>query len=139
MSDFRSRSPESLRFARARFLAALAETGSVRCAAETSGRTRAFWLARRERNAAFARAWDEALESYVELLEAEADRRALTGDSEPVFFGGKRVGERPRVSDNLLMFRLKALRPGRYRGTMPEADDGVVVEVRDFSGKAGSD
>lgn len=117
---------------RRRFLDALAETGSVRAAAVASGRARGAWLALRGRDPAFAQAWDEALDAYVELLEAEADRRAVGGEDEPIFYGGKQVGSRTRASDSLLMFRLKALRPGRYRGTAEEAEP-LAVKIRDFS------
>lgn len=39
----------------------------------------------------------------------------IGGTVEPVFYQGKRVGEKLRFSDALLMFRLRALRPERYR------------------------
>ncbi len=119
---------------RRRFLEILAETGSVRAAASASGRPRGAWLALRGRDPGFARAWEEALDSYVELLEAEADRRAVGGETEPVFYGGKQVGERTRASDSLLMFRLKALRPQRYKGAADEAEP-LTVTIRDFSGE----
>lgn len=124
--------------ARRRFLRALAETGSVRAAAVVSGRTRSAWLNLRGRDPGFAAAWDQALDAYVELLEAEADRRAVRGDEEPIFYSGKQVGVRAKPSDSLLMFRLKALRPGRYRAADGDAGDSLTVEVRDFSdsGKA---
>jgi hypothetical protein len=117
---------------RRRFLDALAESGSVRAAAAASGRARAAWLALRGRDAAFAKAWDEALDAYVELLEAEADRRAVGGEEEPVFYGGKQVGSRTRASDSLLMFRLKALRPQRYRGVADEPE-ALSVRIQDFT------
>lgn len=118
---------------RRRFLEILAETGSVRAAASASGRPRGAWLALRGRDPAFAKAWEEALDAYVELLEAEADRRAVGGETEPVFYGGKQVGERTRASDSLLMFRLKALRQQRYKGAADEAEP-LTVTIRDFSG-----
>ena len=117
---------------RRRFLDALAESGSVRAAAAASGRARGGWLALRSRDPGFARAWDEALDSYVELLETEADRRAVGGEEEPVFYGGKQVGSRTRASDSLLMFRLKALKPQRYRGTADEIET-LSVKIQDFS------
>lgn len=117
---------------RRRFLDELARTGSVRAAAAASGRARGAWVLARQADPELARDWDEALDSYVEWLEAEADRRAVSGEEEPVFYSGKQVGVRTRVSDSLLMFRLKALRPGRYGGVAAAADAGVVVEVRDF-------
>lgn len=118
--------------ARRRFLDALAESGSVRAAATASGRARGVWLAMRSRDPAFAKAWDEALDAYVELLEAEADRRAVGGEDEPIFYGGKQVGARTRASDSLLMFRLKALKPQRYRGAADEPEI-LSVRIQDFS------
>lgn len=119
--------------ARRRFLKALAETGSVRAAAAISGRARSTWIALRGRDAGFAVLWEQALDSYVELLEAEADRRAMQGEEEPIFYSGKQVGVRARTSDSLLMFRLKALRPGRYRAVAEDGSDPLTVEVRDFA------
>ncbi|MGE4527283.1 MAG: hypothetical protein AB7D00_02850 [Rhodospirillaceae bacterium] len=123
--------------ARRKFLSALAETGSVRAAAAASGRARSVWLGLRGRDLAFAAAWDQALEAYVELLEAEADRRAVGGEEEPIFYGGKQVGVRAKPSDSLLMFRLKALRPGRYRNGADETAEALTVTVRDFSAGGG--
>jgi len=52
---------------------------------------------RARRDPAFASAWAAAQEASIDLLEAEARRRAMTS------------------SDALLMFLLKAHRPERYR------------------------
>jgi hypothetical protein len=122
--------------ARRRFLNVLAETGSVRAAAAASGRTRTAWISLRARDPAFAALWEQAQDAYVELLEAEADRRAVRGEEEPVFSYGKQVGMRSRTSDSLLMFRLKALRPRRYRGAEEEsaAAEPLTVEVKSFGG-----
>lgn len=132
MSDSDPAGPSRAATARRRFLDALAESGSVRAAAAASGRARGAWLALRSRDGAFAKAWDEALDAYVELLEAEADRRAVGGEEEPIFYGGKQVGSRTRASDSLLMFRLKALKPQRYRGAAEEAEE-LSVKIQDFS------
>ena len=82
---------------RAIFLAALAEHGNIHTAVEMAaiGRTSVYeW---RDDDPTFARDWDMALETYTDTLEAVADRRAKAG------------------SDVLLIFRLKALRPDKYR------------------------
>ncbi len=123
--------------ARRRFLNGLAETGSVRAAASASGRSRGAWISLRARDPAFAALWEQALDAYVELLEAEADRRAVRGEEEPIFYSGKQVGMKSRTSDSLLMFRLKALRPGRYRATGEDAAEALTVEVRDFADSVG--
>ncbi len=116
---------------RYKFLNALMETGSIRQAALVSGKPRQHWVKLRERDARFSAAWDQALESYVEVLEAEADRRALNGEEEAIFYGGKQIGSRCKTSDSLLMFRLKALRPSRYKDS-PQDGGAVRVEVKSF-------
>ncbi len=55
------------------------------------------------------------MEKVIERLEAEADRRGYTGYPEPVFYEGVHVYDRTKYSDQLLMFRLKALAPEKYR------------------------
>jgi hypothetical protein len=66
-------------------------------------------------DAKFARNVDDALENYSDKLEEEADLRATEGTPEPVFFRGEQCGEVMKKSDSLLMFRLKGLRPKKYR------------------------
>jgi len=78
---------------RAAFIAALRNSGNVRAScnkAKISRRTAYNW---RNRWAAFAAEWAEALEDSCDVLEAEARRRGMA------------------VSDRLLMFLLKAHRP----------------------------
>lgn len=80
----------------------------------------------RREDEAFRAAWDAAVregeEAMVARLESEADRRAEEGVLEPIFHEGVHVGSRVRYSDTLLIFRLKAMRPQRYR-------DNQAVEV----------
>lgn len=97
------------------FILALAVTGNVSAACKKAKVSRqTVYLYKRE-DPAFAAAWDEAEAIYVELLEAEADRRAAKGTLKPVFYKGAKVGTVREYSDTLLMFRLKALRPDKYR------------------------
>jgi len=99
------------------FVAHLAQCGCVTEAAKVAGWTRRQSVYElRNKYPEFAQAWDEAREQYIEKLEEEADRRALEGVEEPVFYQGERVGTVRRYSDTLLIFRLKALRPEKYRG-----------------------
>lgn len=57
-----------------------------------------------------------AQRSYVERLEAEADRRAVEGVKKPTgWYKGVAGGEVIEYSDTLLQFRLKALDPDKYR------------------------
>lgn len=69
----------------------------------------------REKDAEFARRWQEADEAAVERMEKEADRRAIEGTEEPVFHQGVECGRIRKFSDTLLIFRLKAKRPEVYR------------------------
>jgi hypothetical protein len=100
---------------RERFLKALAGTGIVSVSvqiADTS-RTRVYEL--RNRDTAFAKAWEEAEEHAADALEAEAWRRAVDGVPEPLVSSGKVVRDgdgQPlaicRWPDNLLLALLKA-------------------------------
>src|SRR5262249_4356684 len=85
--------------------------------AETS-RTRVYEL--RKADPAFAAAWEEAEEIAVDVLEAEARRRAVDGVPEPLVSAGKLVRDddgQPiaikRYSDHLLLALLRAHRPPR--------------------------
>jgi hypothetical protein len=73
-----------------RFLNVYAATGIVRLAATAAGVSRSAPYKKAQSSATFASKWIEAREAAVDLLEAEARRRALTS------------------SDALLMFLLKA-------------------------------
>lgn len=113
-----------------KFLATLTETGSVTaaCASISVGRTSAY--ERRAERPAFAEAWDSALDEYADKLEREADRRAVEGTTKPVFYQGFRCGEVQEYSDSLLMFRLKALKPDKYRErTQTEQTGGLTIRV----------
>lgn len=94
------------------FLASLAQAGgNVTAASDESGinrRTAYLW---RSNDAAFAAAWDDALNTGLDELEAEARRRAFDGVEEPVFYKGEVCGHIRRYSDSLIMFMLKAYRP----------------------------
>ncbi len=54
-------------------------------------------------------------QQIVAKLEAEADRRAMTGTLKPVFYLGTKCGDVREYSDTLLIFRLKGLAPDKYR------------------------
>lgn len=79
------------------FLAALAQSANVRLACKAAGVSREMAYRLRRQNKAFAAAWQTAMAEAVDILDAEARRRALS------------------VSDTLLIFLLKAHRPEMYR------------------------
>ncbi len=97
------------------FLKALTETVNVTLSCRKAGVPRRTVYDWREADAAFARRWDEALEEGIDLLEAEAHRRAFEGVERPVYYKGERVGEWRHYSDALATFLLRAHRPEKYR------------------------
>ncbi|NYZ69120.1 terminase [Endozoicomonas sp. SM1973] len=95
-------------------------------AAKQAGYTRTSVYRYRDEDPSFAESWDEARENYIEELEAEADRRAVEGIEKGVYYQGHQVGTQREYSDALLMFRLKALAPERYRDRQEVKHDGKV-------------
>jgi hypothetical protein len=89
----------------AAFLTVLRETANVRASADAAGITRraAYYL--RERDPDFRASWDDCMEDACDVLEAKARERALAG-----------------LSDNLLIFLLKAHRPRVYRESTRNAN-----------------
>lgn len=77
------------------FLEALRNSANVRAACQAAGIARSRAYDEYGKNKKFAAAWDEALESACDILEA-------------------RAWERSKTSDQLLMFLLRAHRPNKY-------------------------
>ena len=102
------------RLKKARFLKAYGTVCQVTLAARMTGIDRGThydWLkADPGYKAAFEAVQDQAAQS----LEDEAVRRAYEGVERPVTVAGKRELVR-EYSDTLLIFRLKGLRPAKYR------------------------
>lgn len=70
------------------------------------------WLAV---DTAFAADVEMANWAVLERFEREADRRAIEGVDHPITYQGVVTGHYAEYSDNLLMFRMKALAPDKYR------------------------
>jgi hypothetical protein len=133
----RTEPPKSRTAARRCFLDTLRDTANVMSAVKASGLSRSHWYAMRRRSKPFAEAWRKALDEGVDRLEEEAQRRALSGSRQPVFYQGKRVGSVHRYSDTLLMFLLRAHRPQRYRDgadTMEAEDDPLTALLKEIDG-----
>ena len=96
------------------FLDVLRGTCNVKlsCIAAGVGRTTAY--RHQSENPKFAEQWLDAIDDAVDVLEAEARRRAFGVDRD-VWYKGKVVGQEVEYSDNLLMFLLKSHRPEKYR------------------------
>lgn len=101
------------------FIETLRITGNVRRSCEAAGVSRKVAYQRRNESPAFAKRWDDALEDACDELEEVARSRAKES------------------SDTLLMFLLKAHRPGVYRETVRNehtgADGGAIqIEAADY-------
>ena len=83
----------------------------------------------RRRSEDFAAQWDEALGEGIDLLEAEARRRAVTGIDKPVYYKGKVVGSITKYSDKLLMFLFKAHDPKFRDGGKVEQPGATDISV----------
>ena len=123
------------------FLAALLEGLSVIDAAEQARVPRRTFYNWRAEDIEFRAAWHQAYEQGTDLLEKEAQRRAVEGVDEPRMIGQGDNAELITVrkySDTLLIFLLKARRPGKFRERV-QVDHGleggkpIVIEHRGVS------
>lgn len=105
---------------RERFLRALHATPNVTRAADYAGITKDTAYRERQRNPAFAQAWQNARERAVDDLEEAAFDRAK------------------EVSDTLAIFLLKCNRPEVYRDTQ-RIDHNVTIEIDSFLSQYASD
>jgi hypothetical protein len=98
------------------FIAALADTGSVRAAADAANMTPegAYLLRCHPERKSFRKAWEAALSLGVQRLEDVAMERALYGVEVPVYSYGKLVGTRRVHNEALLMFLLRNRAPRRF-------------------------
>lgn len=94
---------------------AILETGNVSKACQMCEVSRTAAYAHKEEDEDFSDAWDEAIVESIELMEAEARRRAVEGVLEPVYYQGEKVGLIRKYSDTLLMFLLKGKKPKEFR------------------------
>lgn len=100
------------------FLSSLRRYGIVTAACEAAKVDRSTVYDRRDRDAAFAVAWDEALEMASDRLELEARRRAERGVLKPIHYKGARIGYMREYSDTLMALMLKASKPDKFGDKM---------------------
>ena len=88
-----------------RFIAALAETGSVTAAAKAVNMSHAtaYDLYNHPEGASLRAAWDHALSLGAQRLHDIAMERITTGTPSPIFYRGEQVGERRLFNDHLLV------------------------------------
>mgnify|MGYP001583741456 CR=1 FL=1 len=97
------------------YLRAVSRTGNITRAADAARISRIThydWMAG---DPGFEPRFEEAMDKYLDSLEREADRRAVAGVRRAIYYQGKVVGYERVWSDTLLMFRLNAERPKKYK------------------------
>lgn len=105
---------QSQRLKRA-FLESFRLCGNVTVASKVVGVERHTVYTWQEHDPAFVIAYQQAEIEATEVLEEEARRRAVDGVERPIYHAGKVVGHTREYSDVLLIFLLKARKPGTYR------------------------
>lgn len=117
----------------AKFLAHYRKTANQSLSCEAVGVSGYTVILHRKANPEFDKAFLEAREYAMDMLEGEARRRAFSGTPKPVFYKGKQVGEVKEYSDLLLIFLLKANRPEKYREkTDVNYQGSITIEVKKF-------
>jgi hypothetical protein len=96
------------------FIAALAETGSVRRAAEAAGMSysSAYQLRKARGATSFIKAWEAAISTGVSHIYDTLLDHSLNGVPEPVFYAGKEVGERRRFNHKTMTWMIDNRRQG---------------------------
>ena len=115
---------------RIRFLWHLSRTGNVWKACEDARVVRSQVDVARKDEELFRQAMDEAIGIAVEVMDAEAHRRAVEGVDEPVYQQARLVANIRRYGDTLLMFLLKS-RSAKYREST--RSDVFNVDLSQFS------
>jgi hypothetical protein len=118
--------------AQVKFLEGLARGLSVTGSAQLAGVNRQSVYVWRKADAAFAAAWDEAVESGTDMLEDEVLRRALEGTQEPAISMGKVVFQDGaplllrKYADGLAQFLLRGRRRDKFSDRQDVTLKGVV-------------
>jgi len=129
----------------AAFLAAYRQSGVIRTASEAAGVSRKAARYWKDVDPTWAERFAEANEEAIERWEEEAVRRAVEGVWKYKFHKGQMImiPENPddpnskmvpyrehEFSDNLLMFKLKAARPEKYRDNLDVTTGGQPITVK---------
>jgi len=122
-SEYRKDEPNNSRIvksvssevAKRRFLELFSETANIEKACKILGMVRRTVYAWKYNDPEFAAKFAEADELALQVLEDEANRRALYGVEKPVYQGGKLAGHVTEYSDTLLIVLLKARAPHKYK------------------------
>lgn len=121
------------------FLAALRIHGNVTVACHVCDIDRSTAYRRREEDADFKLAWDDALEAAGDWLEHEARRRAEEGTLKPIYFKGQLVGFEQEYSDQLMALMLKGAKPDKYSEKLTIRIEPADAEVLKHFGKTAAE
>lgn len=116
------------------FLNYYIQFGTISKAAKKAGisrQTHYDWL-KNDKKGVYHQAFELADKMAADLLEEEAFRRAVEGDTQVIYYKGEEVGRRRVYSDQLLSLLLKKKKP-QYRENA-EITTNVNVELSDAVG-----
>lgn len=88
---------------------------------------------RMRKDEAFKDQYYEAQELYDDTLEIEADRRAVQGVRKPIWYKGERIGYERQYSDSLLLKRLQATKPHKYKDQQAIEFEGTLKQTHSAS------
>jgi hypothetical protein len=108
-------------------LAAYQTCGKLTDACREVGISRGVHYRWKDADEAYAKAFEASHTQVADLLEDEVIRRGRDGVKKPVFHQGKICGHVQEYSDLLLIFMLKALRPGKFRDNVKHEHEGKVT------------
>ena len=117
-----------------KYLAHIRENGLVNKAAASVGVCPETVRAYRKRNPEFKALEQDARDDYTERLIAEANRRAVEGVPNDVFYQGEKVGEVQKYSDRLLELLLKRNDPTFREKNVEINQTGGVMVVNQTGG-----
>lgn len=99
------------------YLAAYSILGSVTYSCKCAGITNPLIYTWKKDDPLFVEYYEMAEQAHTEYMEIEAQRRAVMGVPEEVYYQGEVVGHKRNYSDSLLQFLLKGKRPDKYGNT----------------------
>lgn len=114
------------------FLKAFRVCGNIKMAAEAAKWDKAMHYRLMRKDPKYRALFEEAKKAAVEILEDEAQRRAVHGVNKPIYWQGEEVGQELVYSDSLLQFLLRGEKPEKYRDRY-QGDSTTNINMR-FTG-----
>lgn len=126
-AELRSHAHARVRAQKNVFVRVMAQTGTVTlgCVKAQISRQAAYrW---RAKDPQFSRRWDEALDSFLDLIEARGSQLAVEGVLEPVFHEGVIVGHVRKFDGKMIQFMLERRRRSVYRRELALEHSGSIA------------